>query len=92
MANRALLVAALIEVPEIVVAAVDDLPIIRLCEALMHLDGRELPARRHDVFRVVRTLLANDLESMESAERTDIRRTVAYLDQQLYGESVRKGI
>ena len=82
--QRALLVAALHKEPETVITAIEDLPVTRVCEALMHIDVKMLSEDRQNMWKVVRAMLDLGLDGMKPGERSIFRRCVAYLDEQMY--------
>ena len=82
--QRGMLVAALHKEPATVIAGIGDLPVTRLCEALMHIDSETLSDDREDMWKVLRSMLELGMDGMEAGERSIFRRCVAFLDQQMY--------
>ena len=83
--KRSVLVAVLSSDPKIVKEAIGFLPVVRLCEALTHIDESKLRRHKSGIFSVALALFQRRYEGMTSNERSTFRKSMAYLDQQLYG-------
>lgn len=82
--KRGILLTALSTNPVMVQQTLSSLPVVQLCEALTHIPKDILKRFVTDIFRVALGLLQEKYDNMGQRERDVFRRTVAYLDQQLY--------
>ena len=83
-ALRGVLVAALSSRPDVVMEAISELPVIRFCEALTHIETTMLFENQSRLLSVVLAVFKERYESMSSNERSYFRKAIAYLDQKLY--------
>ena len=85
---RRTLASTIVRNPEIVVATLPHLPIVRLCEAIMHTAHLNSNGQRNELSRIVRAMLRGGFETMSSNQKSDVRKAVSYLDQQWYAALV----
>ena len=81
--KRGVLVMALLRSPAVVAAAIRQLPVVRVCEALTHVDAPTIREKSSSILVVGDALLRERYGEMTANERSTFRRAVAYLDQQM---------
>ena len=81
--KRGVLVMALMGSPAVVAAAIRELPVVRVCEALTYVDASIIREKSSSILAVGAALLRERYGEMTGDEQSAFRRAVAYLDQQL---------
>ena len=83
-AGRTIIVTTLRHDPGLVREAASSLSVLRLMEAISNLGGDEVKERQDTILDILQHVYTERFDSMTGAEKTHIRKAIAYIDEQLF--------
>lgn len=83
---REVLVAVLKQNPSIIMGSISSVPIVRICEAVTHVEVGDLRRNQTEIFSVFLKIFESQYDRMNGYDSSRFRQAVAYIDQKLYTE------